>query len=80
MDTRKYRLIEPPEVRVQQTRAALAHLRADTLALDFLKKEDGEFVALESNDTPGYSGFPEEVRVALAGCLKRRLAERGGAR
>lgn len=73
VDTRKYRLIEPPEVLVQQTRAAMNHLRADTLALDFLEQESGEFVVLESNDTPGYSGFPEEVRGALADCLKQRL-------
>ena len=73
VDTRKYRVIEPPEVLVQQTRAAMNHLRADTLALDFLEQESGEFVVLESNDTPGYSGFPDEVRVALADCLKQRL-------
>jgi ribosomal protein S6--L-glutamate ligase len=73
VDTRKYRLIEPPEELVQHTRAAVQHLRADTLALDFLEQDDGRFVVLESNDTPGLSGFPDEVRAALAECLKRRM-------
>lgn len=73
VDTRKYRLIEPPEPLVQHTRAAMRHLHADTLALDFLEQEDGQFVVLESNDTPGLSGFPDEVRAELADCLARQL-------
>lgn len=73
VDTRKHRLIAPPELLVQHTRAAMQHLRADTLALDFLEQDDGQFVVLESNDTPGLSGFPDAVRVELADCLKRRM-------
>lgn len=73
VDTRKYRLISPPELLVAHTRAAMQHLRADTLALDFLEQENGQFVVLESNDTPGLSGFPDEVRDELADCLKRRM-------
>lgn len=73
VDTRKYRVIEPPEILIGHTRAAMLHLRADALALDFLEQDDGRFVALESNDTPGLSGFPDEVRVELADCLKRRM-------
>ena len=50
---------------------AMAHLGADILGLDFLETRDG-WVLLECNDTPGLSGFPEEVRIALASLLLRR--------
>lgn len=73
VETRKYRLIEPPEELVGHTRAAMEHFAADVLGLDFLEREDGQFVALESNDVPGLSGFPDEVRDALADRLKARM-------
>lgn len=71
--TRKHRLITPMSPIVEHTRAAMQHLRADILGLDFLERQDGEFVVLESNDTPGLSGFPDETRAALAQCLHARM-------
>ncbi|MBL9107300.1 MAG: hypothetical protein JNL82_40795 [Myxococcales bacterium] len=79
VDTRKYRLIEPIERLVEHTRAAMRHLQADALGLDFLERPDGEFVTLESNDTPGLSGFPDAAREALAERLKLRMAASEGA-
>lgn len=73
VDTRKHRLIGPIEPLVEHTRAAMRHLDADTLALDFLEQQDGSFVVLESNDVPGLAGFPDETRVALADRLKQRM-------
>lgn len=55
----------------------MQHLRADILALDFLEQQDGTFVVLENNDTPGLSGFPDEVHALLAECLTQRLSARG---
>lgn len=75
VETRKHRVIEPPEPLVAWTRAAMRRLRADTLALDFLERPDGEFVALESNDVPGLSGFPDACRAALAARLRDALAQ-----
>jgi ribosomal protein S6--L-glutamate ligase len=52
---------------------AVNHLQADVLALDFLEKHDGSYVLLESNDIPGFSGFPKNVREAVAAQLYRKL-------
>lgn len=73
VDTRRYQVIDPPEQLAGWTRTAMRHLGADTLALDFLEQRDGTYVLLESNDTPGLSGFPETVRQALADRLREKL-------
>ncbi len=74
VDTRKHALIDPPEQLAQWTRRAMEHLRADVLGLDYLERQDGSWVLLESNDTPGFSGFPETVRSAVASRLLERMA------
>lgn len=68
-----FELISAPEILADYTRRALKHLAADTLALDFLQTQDDRYFALESNDIPGLSGFPDAARVALAACLQKRL-------
>ena len=50
------------------------HLGADILALDVLLTESGDRWVLEYNDIPGLSGFPMEVRTALANALLRKLS------
>jgi len=57
------------------TRRAMNYLQADVLALDFLEKDDGSYVLLESNDIPGFSGFPVTVREAVAQRLRIKLDE-----
>jgi ribosomal protein S6--L-glutamate ligase len=74
VDTRKHRLVEPPEELTTWTRKAMQHLGADALGLDFLETRDGTWVLLESNDTPGLSGFPDRARAALADRLLRRMS------
>ncbi|NMO18572.1 hypothetical protein HPC49_33185 [Pyxidicoccus fallax] len=71
--TRKHQVIDPPRELVEYTRRAREHLGADIVALDFLETQEGEFVLLECNDTPGLSGFPELLREELAECLRERL-------
>ena len=68
-----FELIEPPEILAHLTRRALKHLGADTLALDFLQTENDAYFALESNDIPGLSGFPEAARLHMAACLQNRF-------
>jgi ribosomal protein S6--L-glutamate ligase len=71
--TQEYKIILVPAHREEATRKAIAHLQADVLALDFLEKDDGYYVLLESNDIPGFSGFPTKVREAVAARLRRKL-------
>jgi ribosomal protein S6--L-glutamate ligase len=73
VDTRRHQVIDPPPQVAEWTRTAMRHLGADTLALDFLEKPDGGYVLLESNDVPGLSGFPEQVRQELVDRLREKL-------
>jgi ribosomal protein S6--L-glutamate ligase len=73
VDTRRHQVIDLPPQLAEWTRTAMRHLGADTLALDFLEKPDGGYVLLESNDVPGLSGFPEQVRQELVDRLREKL-------
>jgi ribosomal protein S6--L-glutamate ligase len=71
--TSSYELLEQPPVLADCTRRAMSHFAADVLTMDYLETADGAFVALESNDVPGFSGFPEAARVAVARRMRERL-------
>jgi ribosomal protein S6--L-glutamate ligase len=71
--TQEYKIIPVPSQLEAYTRRAMEHLQADVLALDFLEKHDGSHVLLESNDIPGFSGFPVTVREAVAQRLRAKL-------
>ncbi|MFY0568322.1 hypothetical protein ACN28E_31430 [Archangium lansingense] len=73
VQTRKHHVIDSPPLLAEHTRTAMRHLGADILALDFLETQEGEYVLLEANDTPGLSGFPEQLRSELADCLRDKL-------
>lgn len=73
--TQEYRIIPVPPQLEDHTRRAMNHLQADVLALDFLERHDGSYVLLESNDIPGFSGFPVTIREAVAQCLRGKLGE-----
>ncbi len=49
---------------------------ADVLGLDFLETADGSYILLESNDTPGLAGFPEEARLAVASLVRDKIDAR----
>jgi len=70
-------LIEAPPALAEHTRRACKYLGADVLALDFLESRHGEFFALESNDIPGLSGFPEATRHATAQLLRDKVEAAG---
>lgn len=76
VQTRRHQVIDPPPQLVDYTRRAREQLRADIVALDFLETQDGQYLLLECNDTPGLSGFPESLRAALADCLVQRMRQR----
>ncbi len=65
-DTQEYALTDLPAELTGYTRAAMAHLGADILGLDFLEDRAGRFYLLETNDVPGLSGFPAAIRPLLA--------------
>ncbi len=71
--TASYELITVPDEIGEYTALAQRHLGADVLGLDFLETLDGRFVLLESNDVPGLSGFPDDVRQAIALRLRIRM-------
>ena len=71
--TQEYQIIRAPAQLEAWTRQAINHLQAEVLALDFLEKSDGSYVLLESNDIPGFSGFPTAVREAVAAQLYKKL-------
>ncbi|HUY77144.1 MAG TPA: hypothetical protein VMV29_10260 [Ktedonobacterales bacterium] len=74
-----FELIEPPAILRDYTLRTLAHFGADILGLDFLETPEGGYVCLESNDVPGFSGFPPEARLALARRMRERMEGAGGA-
>jgi len=63
-----------PDALGDYTTAAMRHLRADIVGLDFLEDEEGKYWLLECNDTPGLSGFPEDTGQSVADCLKRKMS------
>jgi ribosomal protein S6--L-glutamate ligase len=71
--TASYEIIAVPPLLVDYTRRAMQHFSADLLGLDFLQTSDGQFVLLESNDTPGLTGFPPELRQAVAQRVRERI-------
>jgi ribosomal protein S6--L-glutamate ligase len=73
VDTAAYEVIAVPPALAELARRALAALGAELLALDFLELDEDRIVVLESNETPGFSGFPRSVRESVANLLKRRL-------
>lgn len=68
-------LIEIPASMQEYTERAMAHFGADVLGLDFLEAPDGTYVLIESNDIPGFTGFPDTARVAVADRLRRKFSE-----
>jgi ribosomal protein S6--L-glutamate ligase len=70
------RLIDPPEALANWTLRAAKHLGAAIVGLDFLQTRAGEWLLLECNDVPGFTGFPEHVRSAVARELENAFQQR----
>jgi ribosomal protein S6--L-glutamate ligase len=68
--TTDFILIEAEEDLIIQTKKLQNYLQADIVAIDILEENDGTRYFVEYNDIPGLSGFPDEVKIELANCLK----------
>jgi ribosomal protein S6--L-glutamate ligase len=73
VDTIEHRLIDPPPDLEAMTRRLGRHLGATLIAVDALETANG-WVVIESNETPGLSGFPELARLELARLLLAAMA------
>ncbi len=71
--TNAHDIVPVPPALATWTRAAMTHLGADVLGLDYLESADGEFTLLESNDIPGVRGWPDSVPRAIARRLTAKL-------
>ena len=69
VQTTDFVLIEPEAELIQQTKKLQHYLQADIIAIDILEEKNGNKYFVEYNDIPGLSGFPEEVKLALAACV-----------
>lgn len=69
-------LIPVPAQIGEWTKRVQRHLNADVLGLDWIESNEGEWRCLESNDVPGLSGWPDDVRRALVGYIRNKLSHR----
>ncbi|MFN8395485.1 MAG: hypothetical protein U0176_12655 [Bacteroidia bacterium] len=65
--------VEPEPEWVTYTQALRQHIGAQMVAIDVLEEADGTRYVLEYNDIPGISGFPTEVKRAVADLVARIL-------
>lgn len=75
VETTDFILIDTVPELIAQTQKLQRFLGADVLAIDILEEADGTRYFVEYNDIPGVTGFPEEVRAALARCLVGRMGQ-----
>ncbi|MCA6362092.1 MAG: ATP-grasp domain-containing protein [Bacteroidetes bacterium] len=72
VQTTDFILIDQEETLIEQTKKLKNFLKADIVAIDILEDKDGNKYFVEYNDIPGLSGFPDEVKIELANCLKNK--------
>lgn len=72
VQTTDFVLIEQEEELVGQIKKLQQYLQADILAIDILQDKNGNRFIVEYNDIPGLSGFPDEVKTALANCIREK--------
>jgi len=58
-------IIPVPDEPREWTQRVQKHLGADILGLDWIETSEGDWLCLESNDVPGLSGWPDEIRKSL---------------
>lgn len=61
----QFEIIPVPAFIGDWTRRLQTHLGADMLGVDWIETREGNWLCLESNDVPGLTGWPDEVRRAL---------------
>ena len=71
--TAQTKMIPVPAEIGEWTKRVQKHLNADVLGLDWIESSDGEWLCLESNDVPGLSGWPADVRRALVATVRQTI-------
>lgn len=69
----EFEIIETPAVIGDWTRRLQTHLGADMLGVDWIETREGDWVCLESNDVPGLTGWPDEVRRTLVARVRDKM-------
>jgi ribosomal protein S6--L-glutamate ligase len=72
-ETISFELIATESQQIEETTRLAQQIGADILAIDYLETEEGELLAVEYNDIPGLSGFPEACKAELANCLIQKI-------
>jgi ribosomal protein S6--L-glutamate ligase len=72
VQTTDFILIDQEEILIEKTKKLQNYLKADIVAIDILEEKNGNRYFVEYNDIPGLSGFPDEVKIELANCLKNK--------
>lgn len=72
VQTTDFILIDQEEILIEQTKKLQNYLMADIVAIDILEEKDGNRYFVEYNDIPGFSGFPDEVKLEVANCLNKK--------
>lgn len=72
VQTTDFVLIDTEQSLIEETKKLQDYLQADIIAIDILEEANGNKYFVEYNDIPGLSGFPDEVKIELANCLKKK--------
>jgi ribosomal protein S6--L-glutamate ligase len=74
VQTTDFVLIDKEDDLVKMTKTLQQHLKADYIAIDILEEKNGTRYFVEYNDIPGFSGFPDEVKIEVANIIKQKTA------
>ncbi len=70
----EFEIIPAPDFIGDWTRRLQTHLGAEVLGVDWIETREGNWLCLESNDVPGLTGWPDEVRRALVARVREKMA------
>ncbi len=73
IETTDFTLIEKEKELIEQVIFLQNILKSDIIAIDILEEKNGNRCFVEYNDIPGLSGFPNEVQIELADCIRNKI-------
>lgn len=75
IETTDFVLIEQDSELTKQVISLQKYLQSDIVAIDILEEKSGERYFVEYNDIPGLSGFPNQVQIELADCIRNKILQ-----
>lgn len=75
IETTDFVLIEKDLELTKQVIFLQKYLQSDIVAIDILEEKNGERYFVEYNDIPGLSGFPNQVQIELADCIRNKILQ-----